>query len=150
MFVRSFETKAAARISRKPFELELPNFMGPPILTLSADLPDMTSLSTSGRKLYWENSRIYRLRRLRVEFLENYSIQDHEILQPFRGQAVPQTCQKWRQQLIPVGCKMLLNTTEKCEKRVEKQKKTCKSEMVRYTAKDKCNAASNAFSILSS
>ena len=61
-----------------------------------------------------------------MEFLENGSIQDHEISHAYRGQEASQTCQKWRQQLIPVGCKVLLNTTEKCGKRVRNAEKGCR------------------------
>ena len=49
--VRSFDAKSAPRISRKTFDLELPNFIWTSIPTLSTALPDMTSLSTSGLKL---------------------------------------------------------------------------------------------------
>jgi len=45
----SFDTKFVARISRKPFDLESPNFMGISTPTLSTATPDMTSLSISGR-----------------------------------------------------------------------------------------------------
>ena len=46
-----FNTKSAPRISRKPFDLDTPHFIGTFILTLSTAIPDMTSLSTSGRNL---------------------------------------------------------------------------------------------------
>ena len=49
--IRSFDTKWAPRISRKPFDLESPNFMGASTPTLSIAVPDMTSLFTPGRKL---------------------------------------------------------------------------------------------------
>ena len=49
MFVRSFDTKSAPRMSRKPFDLESHNFMGTSISTFSIAILDMTSLSTSGR-----------------------------------------------------------------------------------------------------
>ena len=48
--VRSFDTKSTPWISRKPFDLESPNFMGASIPTLSAVTPGITSLSTSGRQ----------------------------------------------------------------------------------------------------
>ena len=70
-----------------------------------------------------ENSRIYRFLRLRVEFLDNGSIQDHEVSHAYRRQVALRTCPKWRQQLIPVACKMLLNTTEMCGKRVRNAEK---------------------------
>ena len=73
MFVRSFDTKSASRISRKPFDLESPYFMGTSTLTLSTAIPDMTSLSTSGRKLKEKNSLFDCLRRLLEEFLKNGS-----------------------------------------------------------------------------
>ena len=54
MFVRSivrlFDTKSAPRISRKPFDLESPNFMGTSTPILSTARPDMTSLFISGRQ----------------------------------------------------------------------------------------------------
>ena len=50
-FVRLFDTKSVPGISRKPFELESPDFIGKSIPTLCTATPDMTSLSTSGRKL---------------------------------------------------------------------------------------------------
>ena len=54
-----------------------------------------------------------------MEFLDKGSIQEHEILHAYRRQVAAQTCEKWRQQLIPVGRKKaLLNTTEKWGKRV--------------------------------
>ena len=51
--VRSFDTKSAPRISRKSFDLELPNFMGTSIRKFDTTIPDMTSLSASiGSKTY--------------------------------------------------------------------------------------------------
>ena len=41
-----------------------------------------------------ENSRKFRLRRLRVELLENGSSYAHQILRAYRGQAAPQNCRK--------------------------------------------------------
>ena len=56
-------------------------------------------------------------------------------LQAYRGQAAPKTCQKWRQQLIPVGCKkMLLNTAKKVRKTGPKCRERLNSEMVQDTA----------------
>ena len=49
-FDRSFDTKSAPRISRKPFHLESPNFMATATPTLSTATPDLTSLSTSSRQ----------------------------------------------------------------------------------------------------
>ena len=49
--VRSFDTKSAPRISRKPVDLESPNFTGTSIPTLSTATPDMTSLSVIAKKL---------------------------------------------------------------------------------------------------
>ena len=49
--VRSFDTKAALRISRKPFDLESPNFTVASMLALSTAVLEMTSLSTSDRRL---------------------------------------------------------------------------------------------------
>ena len=51
MFVYSFDMKSPHRISRKRFDLESPNFTQTSIPTLSTVVPDMTSFSTSGRKL---------------------------------------------------------------------------------------------------
>ena len=73
MFVRSFDTKSAPRISRKHSNLESTNFIGTSIPKFYVAVPDMASLSTSDRKLYGKNRGKYRLRRLRVEFLENGS-----------------------------------------------------------------------------
>ena len=47
MFVRSFDTKSAPRISRKRFDLESVNFKKTSTQTLAATTPDMTSSSTS-------------------------------------------------------------------------------------------------------
>ena len=49
--LRSFDTKSAHRISRKPFDIESPNVTQIFMPTLSIATPHMTSLSTSGRKL---------------------------------------------------------------------------------------------------
>ena len=67
MFVHLFDTKSAPWVSRKPFDLESPNFTRTSVPTLSTASPDMTSLSFSGQKF----KRKYCLRRLCVEFLEN-------------------------------------------------------------------------------
>ena len=61
------------RMSRKPFDLESPNFTWRSIPTCSTATPDMTALSTSGEK----NCQKYCFRRLRVEFLENGLSTDH-------------------------------------------------------------------------
>ena len=45
----AFDAKSAPRISRKPFDLESPNFTGTSIPALSTTAPDMTSVSTSVR-----------------------------------------------------------------------------------------------------
>ena len=45
-------TKWGSHITRERFDLESPNFIGTSTVTLSISIPDMTSLSTSGRKLY--------------------------------------------------------------------------------------------------
>ena len=87
-----------------------------------------------------------------MEFLENGSIPDHEILHAYQGQAAPQTCQKRRHQLLLVGCQMLLNTTDQTsvQNGSEMPKKAYNSEILRDTAKDKCTAASGASSNFSS
>ena len=56
--VSSFDAKAAPGISRKPFDTESHNFTGTSIPTLSTAIPDITSLSTSGRKLWGKQSKI--------------------------------------------------------------------------------------------
>ena len=89
-FVRSFDTKTAPRISRKPFDLESPNFTKTSTLILSTVTLDMTSLFTSSRKLQGKNSRKYRHRRLRAKFIEKGSSYDHEIVHTYRGQRAPQ------------------------------------------------------------
>ena len=53
-------------ISCEPLELESPNLTGSSRLSCSTFAPDMTSLTTSGRKLQWESRWKCRLRRLQV------------------------------------------------------------------------------------
>ena len=116
MFVRSFDTKSAPRISRKPFNPETPHFKGTSIPTLSTATLDRTSLSASGRNLYGQNSRkIPHPTASGAISRERF----HEILRAYRGQTAAQTGQKWRHYLLPVGCKMLFNT--KCRKRLTRK-----------------------------
>ena len=49
--VDSFDTKSAHWISQEPFDLESPNLIRTPTPTCSTAAQDMTSLTTSGRKL---------------------------------------------------------------------------------------------------
>ena len=58
MFIRSLETKPAARISREPFDLESPNFTRTSILTYYIATPDMQSLTTSCQKLSQKMSKM--------------------------------------------------------------------------------------------
>ena len=43
-----------------------------------------------------------RIRRLMVDFLENISSEDHQILFTYRGQSASHSCRIWRHQLLPV------------------------------------------------
>ena len=118
-FVRSFGTKSAPRISRKLFELDSPNFIGTSTLSLSTALPDITSLPTSGRKLWWKT----------VEYTPptaSIGISRERFNRGswnFTSLSRTSDPHKWHKQLIPVGCKMLLNITKKCGKRVRMQKR---------------------------
>ena len=88
------------RISREPFELELPNFIGTSMPTCTTYAPDMTSLSTSGRKLPPKNCRNCCLRWLQVKFLKNSLSKDHQISHGCWGPLVPQICQVKKTSLI--------------------------------------------------
>ena len=55
--VHLFDTQSAPRMSREPFDIESPNFTWTSVPTYSTATPDMTSLSTSGRKLLRTNCR---------------------------------------------------------------------------------------------
>ena len=80
--------------------------MGTSVPTLSTTTPDMTSLSTYGRK----RTNFKRLAQARI--MKFYMrIEDKW----------PHKCARnGVHQLLQVGCKMLLNTTEKCAKWVRK------------------------------
>ena len=80
-----------SRISRELLDLESPNFTRASIPTYSTSTPDMTSLTTSGRKLSQTNCQKCGLRQLQVEVLVNGLSEDHEILNAYQGQAAPQT-----------------------------------------------------------
>ena len=86
--------KSTLRISRKPFDLESPIFHGHPYRhnlqpQRKYDLIIYFWSEVTAKK----NCRKYRLRRLRVEFLENGLSTDHEIfiLRADRGQYTSQT-----------------------------------------------------------
>ena len=58
-----------AHISQELFDLESPNFTGTSTQVRPTTTPDMTSLTTSSRKLSWKNCLKYSLRYRLVEFL---------------------------------------------------------------------------------
>ena len=100
---RSSITKWATRISWERFGLESPDFKRISTPNDSTAMSDMTTLDTSSRKLSQKNCRKCRFRWLQVEFLEKGLSEDQE-----------QICQIWQYQLLPVGCKMQLDTAQKC------------------------------------
>ena len=86
---------SSLNISRR-VDLESQNFLQISIPTCSTATPDMTSLSTSGRKLSRSNYRKCHLRRLWVEFLQNGLREDHKIiLSTYRAQLVSWMCWIW-------------------------------------------------------
>ena len=101
--VRSFDTKPALRISRKPFDLESPNFTRTSTPTLSIFKPDMVLLSTSGWKLYKRNFEITAFDGFGWNFSTTVWARITTILHNYRRQPAPQTLRKWLHQLLPVG-----------------------------------------------
>ena len=84
--VSSSHTKWVAQISWERFDLESPNITSTSISTYSTAIPDMTSLTTAGQKLSQKNNCCKcSLLWLLVEFLENGSSDDHEIVNTHRG-----------------------------------------------------------------
>ena len=88
-------TKWGSRISRERFDIESPNFTGTSVPACSTLAPDMTSRTTSSRKLQQKYRRKCCLRWLQVEFLENGLSDDHQILHGCRRPLVPQTSRIW-------------------------------------------------------
>ena len=71
-----------------------------------------------------KNCRKCHLRWLRVTFLENGFCEDNKILQTYQGRLGSEICRTRRHQLLPVGCKIQLNTAQKCVKRVQSTKES--------------------------
>ena len=65
---------------------------------------------------YCEETRKCRLRWLHFEFLKNVLSEDCQILQTCLGLLASHRCRIWHHLLLPVSCKMHLNTAEKCMK----------------------------------
>ena len=61
-----------------------------------------------------KNCRKCRLRRLWLEFLQNGFNEDDEIVCTCWGQSASQTCRIGHNWLLLVGCKMQLNTAQRC------------------------------------
>ena len=93
----------SATQSGEPFKLESPNFTGASTPICPTRLPDMTSISTSGWKL--QRKTVENAGALQAEFLENSSVEDHQIPPAYRGPLVPQICRICRHSLLPVGSK---------------------------------------------
>ena len=75
-----------------------------------------------------KNCRKYRLRRLQVDFIEKGLSEDHQISQVVGDNWSPQICRIWHRYLLPVDCKMQLNTAEKwCVKWVRPGKESSNS-----------------------
>ena len=107
---------------RTVWPIESPNFTLTAVPVWSTTTSDMTSPATSGRKLSLKNCRQCCIRRLWVEFLQNASSENHEIISISGWQSVSQTCRIWHHYLLLVGGKMQLNTVQKCAKLVQPAK----------------------------
>ena len=117
----------SSRKSRERFHLESPNFTGPPSRTV-LDSHWIWRHYQLPIGSFHEKKKT--LRRFQVELVDNSLSQDHEILHTYLEQSATQRCRILRHWLLPVGCKMQLNTAHKCVKRVRPDKKSNNSAIV--------------------
>ena len=96
------------------FNVESPKLANTSIPTSWTAIPDMTSLTSLDQKLSWINRQKCRLICLQVEFFQKGLSEDHQISHGCRDQLVLQICRIWRHYLLLVGCKIQLNTAQKC------------------------------------
>ena len=90
------DKRLAPRISRKPFDLESPNFTVTSTPTCSTATPAISAIATSGRKLSWKNCPKCRLRLFQMEFIENLLSEDRQILEIYRIQSASHRCRTRR------------------------------------------------------